>query len=99
MAELVELLDADVIAVQEVDGPEAAQQIFDPNEYQFHFSSRNHSQRTGFAIRRGLAFTPHPDFEALDVGGLRYGTDLTVMLDGQPLRLLSVASQIVLSSE
>ena len=35
MAELVDILDADVIALQEVDGPEAAQLIFDPNEYEF----------------------------------------------------------------
>jgi hypothetical protein len=47
-------------------------------------------QRTGFAIRRGLVFTANPDFEELDVGGVRRGTDLTVMLDGQSLRLLSV---------
>jgi len=90
MAELVHILDADVIALQEVDGPEAAQLIFDPNEYEFHFSSQNNPQRTGFAIRRGVAFTPNPDFEELDVGDVRSGADLTVMLDGQPLRLLSV---------
>jgi endonuclease/exonuclease/phosphatase family metal-dependent hydrolase len=90
MADLVDILDADVIAVQEVDGTEAARQIFDPDEYEFHFSSRDDQQRTGFAIRRGLAFTPNSDFEEMDVGGVRYGTDLTVMLDDQPLRLLSV---------
>jgi hypothetical protein len=90
MADLVDILDADVIAMQEVDGPEAARQIFDPNQYDFHFSSRNYQQRTGFAIRRGLAFTPNPDLEELDVGGVRHGTDLTVMIGGQPLRLLSV---------
>jgi hypothetical protein len=53
MAELVDILDADVIALQEVDGPEAAQLIFDPNEYEFYFSSQGNPQRTGFAIRRG----------------------------------------------
>jgi hypothetical protein len=36
------------------------------------------------------AFTPNPDFEELDVGGVRDGTNLTVMLDDQPLWLLSV---------
>jgi hypothetical protein len=75
---------------QEVDGPEAARLIFDPNEYEFHFSSQDNPQRTGFAIRRGLVFTANPDFEELDIRGVRRGTDLTVMLDGQPLRLLSV---------
>jgi len=43
MANLVEILDADVIALQEVDGPAAAQLIFNPNEYVFHFSSRNNA--------------------------------------------------------
>jgi endonuclease/exonuclease/phosphatase family metal-dependent hydrolase len=90
MAELIDILDADVIALQEVDGPEAAQLIFDPNEYEFHFSSQNNPQRTGFAIRRGVAFTANPDFEELDIGDVRRGADLTVTLDGQPLRLLSV---------
>lgn len=90
LRELVDLLDADVIALQEVDGPEVAQQIFDPDMYAFHFSSRNHPQRTGFAIRRGLAFTPNPDFVELDIGNLRRGTDLTVMLGDQPVRFLSV---------
>jgi hypothetical protein len=50
MADLVDILDADVIALQEVDGPEAARLIFDPAEYEFHFSSQNNPQRTGFAI-------------------------------------------------
>jgi hypothetical protein len=35
MAELVDILDADVIALQEVDGPEAAQLIFDPTSTNF----------------------------------------------------------------
>lgn len=39
LRELVDLLDADVIALQEVDGPQAAQQIFDDGEYTFHFST------------------------------------------------------------
>ena len=35
-------------------------------------------------------FTGNSDFEELDIGDVRRGTDLTVTLDGQPLRLLSV---------
>jgi endonuclease/exonuclease/phosphatase family metal-dependent hydrolase len=37
MADLVDILDADVIALQEVDGAEAARLIFDPEAYDFHF--------------------------------------------------------------
>jgi endonuclease/exonuclease/phosphatase family metal-dependent hydrolase len=87
---LVDLLDADVIALQEVDGAEAAQQIFDEGEYTFHFSTQDNPQRTGFAIREGVAFTANPDLAELDIGDVRRGAYLTVMIGNQPLRLLSV---------
>lgn len=90
MADYAAALDADIIAVQEVDGPQAAARVFDPNVYDFHMSSRNHSQRTGFAYRKQLDVTLHPDYTALDVGSVRYGTDLEVVVGGQSLRLLSV---------
>ncbi len=48
-------LDADVIALQEVDGADAARLVFP--DYQFCFSGRIAVQNNGFAIRRGLAFT------------------------------------------
>jgi exonuclease III len=56
----------------------------------FHFSSQDHPQLTGFAIREGVAFTANPDFAELDIGDVRRGADLTVMLGDQPVRLLSV---------
>lgn len=46
------LLDADVIALQEVDGPEAARRLLSNKDYQFVFSTRRHTQRVGFAIKR-----------------------------------------------
>lgn len=91
LAEYAEALDADIIAVQEVDGPEAAIRVFDPGVYDVHMSSRNHTQRTGFVYRKQLDVTIHPDYTALDVGSLRYGTDIEVDVGGgQSLRLLSV---------
>ncbi len=84
-------LNADIIAVQEVDGPDALQRVFDPAVYAVHVSSRQNVQRTGFAYRNTLKVTKNPDYEALDVGSVRDGTDLTVELDsGKKLRLLSV---------
>jgi hypothetical protein len=47
-------LDADVIALQEVDGADAARLVFP--DYEFCFSGRVALQNNGFAIRRGL---PH----------------------------------------
>lgn len=47
-------LNPDVIALEEVDGPGAARQVF-PG-YEYCFSSRPNVQKNGFAIRRGLPF-------------------------------------------
>ena len=90
LAEYADLLDADIVAVQVVDGPEALQRVFDPAIYDFHMSSRNHVQRTGYAYRKTLDVTPMPDYTALDVGSLRYGADLQVTVGGQTMRLLDV---------
>ncbi|HEU4578355.1 MAG TPA: endonuclease/exonuclease/phosphatase family protein [Polyangiaceae bacterium] len=83
-------LRADVIAVQEVDGAEALQQVFAPDEYEYHVTSQRDVQRVGFAYRKGLLVERHPDLTALDVGGLRVGADLTVHVNGEALRLLAV---------
>jgi endonuclease/exonuclease/phosphatase family metal-dependent hydrolase len=59
-------LDADIVALQEVDGPDAAQLIF-PG-YDFCFSNRAHTQKNGFAIRRGLPHRCEPEYEPLSLG-------------------------------
>ncbi len=83
-------LNAEVIAFQEVDGPEAAERVFDPKEWRIHTTRQKSPQRAGFAVRRAVPFTANPDVESLDVGGLRTGADITVTACGQRLRLLSV---------
>ncbi|MDB4990337.1 MAG: Endonuclease/exonuclease/phosphatase [Myxococcaceae bacterium] len=85
-----ERLAADVVAFQEVDGSEAAARVFDPSVYQLHAASQNDVQRTGFAVRRGIPLTIHPDYQALDVGQVRVGADISVEYGGGVLRLLSV---------
>ncbi len=91
LKDYAEDLEADIIALQEVDGARAAKQVFNPEDYNFYFSSRNDPQRTGFAVRKGINVTQNPDYDALNVsGGLRYGTDITVSTDTQKIRLLSV---------
>jgi 5'-nucleotidase (lipoprotein e(P4) family) len=59
-------LRGDIIALQEVDGPDAAEQVF-PG-YDFCFSTRAHTQKNGFAIRRGLPHRCEPEYEPLSVG-------------------------------
>jgi 5'-nucleotidase (lipoprotein e(P4) family) len=58
-------LDADIVALQEVDGPDAAAEVF-PG-YDYCFSSRGHTQKNGFAIRRGLPFRCEPEYLPLSV--------------------------------
>lgn len=85
-----EELRADVVALQEVDGPEAAARLFDPEDYELVFEEGRDVQRVGFAIRRPLRVHEHPDLTALDVGHLRAGVDVTVEHGEVRLRLLAV---------
>jgi endonuclease/exonuclease/phosphatase family metal-dependent hydrolase len=89
LARYAQRLDADVIALQEVDGPAAARRVFP--DHQFCFTSRKHVQNTGFAIRRGLPFRCG-EFQPLSLNGrVRRGAEL-VLFPGEPreLHLLSV---------
>lgn len=86
-----EILDADVIAIQEVENQAAAERVFDPAIYQIFMSNRNHTQRTSFAVRRSVAVVQNPDLSALNTsGGLRHGVDITIFVGRQEIRLLSV---------
>lgn len=90
------ILDADVIALEEVDGPAAAARVFPPNLYAFHFTQDHVVQRVGFAIRHGIAFTANLDLRGLDPyppdapEQLRSGADITLHLGTTNLRLLAV---------
>jgi endonuclease/exonuclease/phosphatase family metal-dependent hydrolase len=91
LARYAERVAADVVALQEIDGADAARLVFDPARYEFHFTSdADYVQRAGFAIRRGIPFTRNPDVLALALGGTRRGADVTLHLAGADLRLLSL---------
>jgi endonuclease/exonuclease/phosphatase family metal-dependent hydrolase len=59
-----DLLDADIVALQEVNGPKAARKVFDADTYELYFSGRYASDLasgrssdhiyTGFAVKRGV---------------------------------------------
>ena len=100
LARYARVLDADVIAFQEVNGPRAAARVFPPRDYDLHFSSRYDARYddiyNGFAVRKG-AFDEvvKRDHEALGLRAgsryqLRWGVDLMVARDGRKLRLLNV---------
>jgi endonuclease/exonuclease/phosphatase family metal-dependent hydrolase len=83
-------LNADVIALQEVDGNDAARLVF-PG-YEFCFSGSHHLQNTGFAVRTGVPKRCGPDVTALSLDDtVRRGAEL-VLFPGEPreLHLLSI---------
>ena len=99
-------LNADIVALQEVNGPKAAKRVFPEAQYDLYFSGRYVDDRemsresdriyTGIAVRRGV-------FDAVskrDVSSIgiahtdgrptRWGTELLLEKDGKRLVILSV---------
>lgn len=87
-------LDADVVALEEVEGSGAARRLFDPGRYNFHFTARTHPQNVGFAIRKTIRFRAQPDVRALGLAdnSVRWGADVMIVDSGNAprLRLLAV---------
>jgi endonuclease/exonuclease/phosphatase family metal-dependent hydrolase len=87
-------LDADVIAIQEVDGRDAASRVFPADRYSLHMSRDRLVQRVGIVVRRGLPYVINPDYKLPGIEGstrLRSGVDITLHPpDARPLRLLAV---------
>ncbi|MGH7042812.1 MAG: endonuclease/exonuclease/phosphatase family protein [Acetobacteraceae bacterium] len=85
-------MNADVIAIQEVDGAHMAAQVFPPDRYVIHMTHDPVVQRVGIAVRRGIPFTVNPDDTALALphSWLRSGADITLHLPSGPLRVLAV---------
>ncbi|MBS0612159.1 MAG: endonuclease/exonuclease/phosphatase family protein [Proteobacteria bacterium] len=93
LAAYAQRLDADVIAIQEVDGPAAAKLVFP--DHDFCFTARRAVQNNGFAIRRsrGIRYRCDIDVHTLAVGHehLRAGVQMTLFPDSaQELHLLGV---------
>ena len=91
MARYAARAGADVVALQEVDGPQAAAAVF-PGYQNVCFVKRAHPQKTGFAVRAGIPFRCNGDLVALDDdGAARAGADITLWPDTpHAIRLLSV---------
>ncbi len=84
-------LDADVIALQEVDAG-FVRRVFPLQQYRIELSHREDTgQRTGFAIRRGIRYRRMPDYRELSTKwGLRYGTVIELDVGGRKIDLMSV---------
>jgi exonuclease III len=98
--------DADIFALQEVNGPKAAQLVFPMEQWDLFFSGRyaddlitgRDSDRiyTGFAVRRGVfdavskRDVPEISVQHTDGRPTRWGTEILVEKEGDLLRLMSV---------
>lgn len=95
LAGYADRLAADVIAIQEVDGPDIAARIFPPERYIIHMTGDPVVQRVGLVVRRGIDFVANPDVVALVPAPearypLRSGADITLHMPGGFLRILAV---------
>jgi endonuclease/exonuclease/phosphatase family metal-dependent hydrolase len=90
-------LDADIIALQEIDGEPAAARLFDPARYTIITIRQDVVQQVALAVRAPITVRQNTDVTALDVEPpfaahhLRYGLDATVTVPGgATLRILAV---------
>ncbi|HET8995930.1 MAG TPA: endonuclease/exonuclease/phosphatase family protein [Acetobacteraceae bacterium] len=86
-------LNADVVALQEVDGRAVAQRVFPPDRYSLHLTQDRRVQRVGIAVRRGLRYDVNPDVAATEGDPdlrLRSEADITLHLPNGDLRILAV---------
>lgn len=86
-------LNADVIAIEEVDGTETARRLFPPETYSIHMSRDHVRQRVGIVVRRGLPYDVNPDIAAIaldPIAHLRSGVDITLRPPAGPVRVLAV---------
>jgi endonuclease/exonuclease/phosphatase family metal-dependent hydrolase len=83
-------LDADVVALQEVEDAAAAEHVF--GGYRFCFTQRRGWQNVGFAIRAGVPYRCEPDETAMALGDkVRRGAVLTLFPgETRELHLLAV---------
>jgi endonuclease/exonuclease/phosphatase family metal-dependent hydrolase len=88
-----EELNADVIAIEEVDGSAIAGRIFPREQYSIHLTRDRVVQRVGLVVRRGINYSVNPDVSAFNVDPghqLRSGADITLRLAHGPLRVLAL---------
>ncbi|MEO7405350.1 MAG: endonuclease/exonuclease/phosphatase family protein, partial [Burkholderiales bacterium] len=95
LAQVAERINADIIALQEVESVDAIYRVFPRDRYMAFVTGSPWIQRTGFAVRKGRAeVVKFEDYAALGApmpDYPRHGGDLTVRPPGgKVLRLLAV---------
>ncbi|HEY0182994.1 MAG TPA: endonuclease/exonuclease/phosphatase family protein [Rhodopila sp.] len=90
LAQYAQELNADVVAIEEVDGFTPASKVFPRDQYSIHMTRDRVIQRVGIVVRRGLRYDANPDLTALGANHLRSGADITLHLGASDLRVLAV---------
>lgn len=94
LGKYAKLLDADIVALQEIENEAALRRVFDPKLYKFFVSTREAKSRkhTAFAVRRKIPVRRHQDLylnpEKKDT--LRHGVNIEIIVNGRSIRFLSV---------
>ena len=90
LARYAKQLDADVIALQEVENASYAKKVFG-DDYNYYFSTKDWVQRVGYAVRKTTDYSvTSTEYRKLDVGRVRYGMDLLLSKGDKKIRLLAV---------
>lgn len=89
LRQIVERLEADVIALQEVDDA-FVEKVFDPDIHHLELSGRNSALQTGLAIRRGIHYERKAHVTVLDVRDLRYEIYIELHVGPHRIDMLSI---------
>lgn len=106
LREFANSMDADVVALQEVESVNAMARVFPAENWTFVISERPPSepytcrgngnpstqQKVGFAIRKGVGYERKDDFRELGLGleGLRYGVVIQLTDFPEPMHVMAV---------
>lgn len=90
LARYAKELDADVVALQEVESAEWARKVLG-DKYDYYFTTNNWVQRVGVAIKKSAGYTVSAkEYSSLDVGRVRRGMDVKLTKGDKQFRLLAV---------
>ncbi len=90
LASYAKQLDADIIALQEVENEYWARKVFG-DDYDYYFSTKDWVQRVGVAVKKSKGFNVKAkEYKELGIGKVRNGMDITLTRDGKTVRLLAV---------
>ncbi|MGB1261828.1 MAG: endonuclease/exonuclease/phosphatase family protein [Cognaticolwellia sp.] len=90
LAHYAQALDADVIALQEVESEKWAKKVFGA-DYDYYFTTKDWVQRVGVAVRKSSGYKANAvEYVELDQGLARRGMDVTLTKNGNSVRLLAV---------